>query len=46
MFGANPIHYGVPLHIFKQWWLHYVMGMLVIVKDWGETEWSKAQAKS
>ena len=24
------------LHIFKHgWWLHHVMGMLVIIKDWG-----------
>jgi hypothetical protein len=37
MFGSNPIHYGVPLPIFSSIAVAaYVMGMLVIVKDWGD----------
>jgi hypothetical protein len=38
MFGANPIQQITEYHssYFKaQWWLHHVMGMLVMVKDWG-----------
>jgi hypothetical protein len=38
MFGTNPIqHITEYLSPYFQawWWLHNVMGMLVIVKDWG-----------
>ena len=36
MFGANPIQHITECHTPKvqaQWWLHHVMGMLVIMKD-------------
>ena len=38
MFGANSIPHITEYHspYFQAWlWLHHVMGMLVIVKDWG-----------
>jgi hypothetical protein len=34
----NPIQHVTEYHspyIQAQWWLHHVMGMLLIVKDWG-----------
>jgi hypothetical protein len=38
MFGVNKIQHITEYHIpyFQaQCWLHHVMGLLVIVKDWG-----------
>ena len=34
MFGASKIQQSTP-YFQAQWWLHHVMGMLVIIKDWG-----------
>ena len=32
--GKSNTLLSTTIHIVKQWWLHHVMGMLVIVKDW------------
>jgi hypothetical protein len=36
--GENPVQYITMYHSLyfqAKWWLHHVMGMLAIVKDWG-----------
>ena len=49
-FGANQIQNTTDYHspyFQSQWWLHHVMGVLVIIKDWEffriKNEWNGAK---